>query len=619
VLDRYLTLLRRESRVSRRLAQRERWNLYDEVTGVYHRDSFLRRLEEALHLAERYPHPVALMVVDIVGLREVNQRWGPSVGDELLRQVALFLQETVRKVDLVGRSQEDEFFILLHHANAHQAASLGERLLSRLREREFVSIQTGQPIQVRFRLGIAASAQRPESPEDLIQRAYQALHEAKEEGRALHLYAPARTAPKTVRQRRVVVTGIGVISPIGIGKEAFWEAVREGKSGIRLITFFDASPFPTRIAGEVHGFEPKHDISPKELRRMARSSHLAIVATRMALEDAGLLRKEGDEKEWLMEPEERHRVAVVIGCAVGGLEYGEQEYAEMLLNDAKKVSPYLAINIFAGATSSEVSRHFGFKGPSITVSTGCSAANDAIGYALETIRNGEADLAVAGGAEAPLRPLILASFISIGATSRRNDEPEKASRPFDKLRDGFVMSEGAGILILEELQHALRRGAHIYGELIGYAATGDAYHMTRPAPDGEAAARAIQLALEDARIAPHEVDYINAHGSSTPLNDKIETAIIRRVFGKHAYNLAVSSTKSQVGHPIGASGGIELIATLLGMEHDMLPPTINYEVPDPECDLDYVPNRARPGRFEVAVSNSFGFGGKNSILVVRRY
>jgi 3-oxoacyl-[acyl-carrier-protein] synthase II len=334
-----------------------------------------------------------------------------------------------------------------------------------------------------------------------------------------------------------------------------------------------------------------------------------VAAADLGIEDAALN----------IEEEDRDRVGVVIGSAVGGLEFGEEQVAAYMQHGPKKVSPYLSIIVFAGAVSSEVSLHLGVKGPTITVSTGCSAGSDAIGYAFRNIKEGKADVMVAGGTDAPLRPVIFVSFCAINALSTRNDAPQKASRPFDLKRDGFVMSEGAAILILEELQHALKRGAKIYGEVVGYAATGDAFHMTRPSPDGEEAARAMQLALEEAQVKPEEVDYINAHGSSTPLNDKTETMVIKNIFGDHAYRLAVNSTKSLLGHPIGASGAIELGACLLSIQTGMLHPTINYEFFDPDCDLDYVPNVARPARVKVAASNSFGFGGKNATLVVRRF
>jgi len=608
IVHRYSTLLRHERTVSTLLQQRDELQIHDELTKVFNARYLQGRLSEELERAGRYGHPLSLVLVDVNDFSKLNENYGYPVGDAVLRELARILTGTVRRVDLVARLGQDDFAILLPEANYHQAYGLAQRLLRKVKEYRF-GLEHGETLPLEITLGIATSKEEEVSPEDFLERASRALQEAREENQPVHIFAPPSNIPRTRIPRRVVVTGIGIITPIGIGKEEFWKGVKAGRSGITHITFFDPDGLPCKIGGEVRNFHPEEIIDPRTLKRSGRSSHLAIVAAKMAVEDAGLL----------LEEEDPERVGVVLGCAVGGIEFAEQEHAALLLGRSKKVSPYLAINIFAGAVSSEVSRFFGVKGPSLTISTGCAAGNDAIGRAAESIRNGETDVVITGGAEAPMRPMIMGSFCSMHALSLRNDDPTHASRPFDRERDGFVMSEGAGILILEELQHALQRGAHIYGEIVGYAATGDAFHMARPDPDGEAAAKAIEEALASARLAPQEVDYINAHGSSTPLNDKTETAVIHKVFGKHAYNLAVSSTKSMVGHPIGASGGVELIATLLGMERGLIPPTINYEFEDPECDLDYVPNEPRPGCINVAVSNSFGFGGKNAILVVQRY
>ncbi|MDI6703193.1 MAG: beta-ketoacyl-ACP synthase II [bacterium] len=411
-------------------------------------------------------------------------------------------------------------------------------------------------------------------------------------------------------KRRVVITGLGVITPIGIGKDAFWEAVKEGRSGIRRIESFDTSDLKVKIGGEIRNteFDPLNWIDKKKIRHSGRETQFAIAAAQMALKDANLedIRK--------LDP---HRIGVIIGAGGGGLGFGEDQYKTYLEKGPERVSPYLSVVIFAGAISSEVSINLGVKGPSFTISTGCTAGADAIGYSFNKIRNGEVDLMVTGGTEAPMRPLVIISFQAIRALSTRNDEPEKASRPFDRERDGFVLSEGAGILILEELEHALKRGAPIYAEVVGYGVSGDAYHMTSPSPDGTQAARAIKLALQDANLNIEDVDYISAHGSSTPLGDKIETKVLKQVFGDYAYKLPINSIKSMIGHSIGATGAIELIASVLEMQNNFIHPTINLENPDPECDLDYVPNVGRESNIKVAVSNSFGFGGKNTVLIIR--
>ncbi|MDI6781105.1 MAG: beta-ketoacyl-ACP synthase II [bacterium] len=412
-----------------------------------------------------------------------------------------------------------------------------------------------------------------------------------------------------VSGKRCVITGLGVISSIGIGKEEFLSGLLHGSSGVSHISLFDTSLLPVKIAGEVKGFNPLKYMDKKQVKRTDRTTQFAIVAANMAINDANIdLSKEDIE-----------RIGVIIGAGMGGLGFGEEQHLKFIKEGPEKVSPFLSVIMFAGACSSAVSLELGVKGPSITISTGCAAGTDAIGYAFESIQNGESKVMIAGGAEAPIRPLILTSFYAMGALSSRNDAPEKASRPFDAMRDGFIMGEGAGIVILEELEHALNRGAHIYAELVGYSSTGDAYHMVAPDPTGEQAARAMELAIKDAGLSLKDIEYINVHGSSTPLNDKTETMIIKNVFGSYASNLAISSTKSMVGHSIGASGGIELVATMLGMENNFLPPTINQEHPDPECDLDCVPNKPREARINIAMSNSFGFGGKNSVLIVRRY
>ena len=409
-------------------------------------------------------------------------------------------------------------------------------------------------------------------------------------------------------KRRVVITGLGVIAPNGVGKRAFWDALKNGSSGIRRITRFDPAPFPTQFAGEVD-FDPTKFITVKQMRRMDRTSHLAVSAAKMALEDANLNIKDED-------PE---RIGVVVGTAMAGHGMILEQHDAFIKKGPMKIDTFTAIASFPDAPSSQISIELGIKGPSFSIATACSSASDAIGYAFNAIRNKELDIIIMGGADTPMFPPILAAFCVLRALSKRNDAPEKASRPFDKTRDGFVLGEGAGILILEDLEHALKRKAHIYGEILGFGMTCDAYHMTKPEPSAIQAIRALKSALKDASISPEEVDYVNAHGTSTPLNDKNETIILKEVFGLHARKLAVSSIKSMIGHLIGAAGSVELIGALMALEEGIIPPTINYDTPDPDCDLDYVPNQARQADVNVILKNSFGFGGKNSALMVRRF
>ncbi|GAB6935809.1 beta-ketoacyl-ACP synthase II [Calditerricola yamamurae] len=412
-----------------------------------------------------------------------------------------------------------------------------------------------------------------------------------------------------MEKRRVVITGVGVISPVGNDAQTFWASLLAGKSGIGPVTHFDASEFPTRIAGEVKDFDPSAYMDKKDVKRTDRFVQFAIAATKMALEDARLK----------IEKQDPERVGVYIGSGIGGLATWEDQHRVLLEKGPRRVSPFLIPMMIANMAAGQVSIHFGLKGPNSAPITACATGTHAIGDAFKIIQRGEADVMVAGGTEATIRPLAFAGFCAARAMSTRNDEPEKASRPFDKDRDGFVMGEGAGVLILEELEHAKRRGAPIIAEVIGYGMSADAFHLTQPDPDGDGAKRAMLAAIRDAGIRPEEVDYINAHGTSTELNDKVETQAIKAAFGEHAYKLAVSSTKSMTGHMLGAAGAVEAIATALALRDQILPPTINYETPDPACDLDYVPNEARRAPVRVALSNSFGFGGHNATIALKRY
>ncbi|MCS7234519.1 MAG: beta-ketoacyl-ACP synthase II [Armatimonadota bacterium] len=409
-------------------------------------------------------------------------------------------------------------------------------------------------------------------------------------------------------QRRVAVTGVGVVAPIGIGKDAFWNALLEGRSGVRRIESFDPSPFPTQIAAEVRDFDPLQYMDRKEARRNDRFVQFAIAAARMALEDA----------DFRITPANRDRVGVVLGSGIGGAHTWEEQHRVLLERGPDRVSPFFIPMLISNMAAGMVSILFGARGPNTSVVTACATGGHCIGDAFKIIQRGDADAMIAGGTEAAITALSIAGFCSMKAMSTRNHEPEKAVRPFDRDRDGFVMGEGAGVVLLEELESARARGARIYCELVGYGMSADAYHITQPDPEGEGAAQCMARCLQDAGLRPEDVDYINAHGTSTPYNDKFETLAIKRVFGDHAYRLAVSSTKSMTGHLLGAAGGVELIAAALSVYHQVLPPTINYETPDPDCDLDYVPNRARPAQVRVALSNAFGFGGHNCTLAVRR-
>ena len=400
-----------------------------------------------------------------------------------------------------------------------------------------------------------------------------------------------------------------MVIPTGIGTATAWKNVCEGKSGIGPLTRFDTSQFETKIAGEVKGFNPESCIDKKEIKRMDLFVQFALVATKEALEDARLE----------ITPEIGERLGVIVGTGLGGLPTFEKNHTALMEKGPGRVSPFFIPMLIANMASGHIAMHFGAKGPNTCVVTACATGAHCIGDALRVIQYGDAEVIIAGGTEANIAPLTVAGFNAMKALSTRNDEPEKASRPFEKNRDGFVVAEGAGIMILEELEHALKRGAKIYGELIGYGYTADAYHITAPSPDGDGAARCMRMALKDAGLKPEQVDTINAHGTSTVLNDLTETKAIKTVFGKHAHQIPISGTKSMTGHLLGAAGSTEAIFTLLTIRDGILPPTINYEVADPECDLDYVPNVARRVSVGVAMKNAFGFGGTNATLVFRKF
>ncbi len=413
-------------------------------------------------------------------------------------------------------------------------------------------------------------------------------------------------------KRSVVVTGLGAISPIGNTIDDFWKSLIDGKSGVRRLSCFDPTYFSSCIAAEVRDFDPSKYISSKEQKRMDRFVVFAIAAAKNAIVDSGIN----------LDKEDRTKIGVMIGSGIGGLHTVEAEHGQYVRLGPEKgpsrISPFLIPMLIVNMAAGQVSICFGLKGPNSTVATACATGNHAIGDAFKIIGRGDADVMVCGGSEAAITPMGFGGFCALRALSTRNDDPERASRPFDKNRDGFVMGEGSGIVVLEEKEHALKRGARIYCEMAGYGMSGDAYHMTAPDPEGDGGVRCMTSSLMDAGMRPEDVDYINAHGTSTAYNDKIETLAIKKVFGAHAKKLAISSTKSVMGHLLGAAGGVELIACALAITNQLIPPTINYETPDPDCDLDYVPNKARAAKIRVVMSNSLGFGGHNATLVVKK-
>ena len=409
--------------------------------------------------------------------------------------------------------------------------------------------------------------------------------------------------------RRVVVTGIGIVSALGIGTEETWQGLLAGKSGVDTITRFDVSRFSVRIAAEVKRFDPLNWIEKKEVKKMDPFIHYAIAASQFAIDLSGLK----------ITPEIATRVGVHIGSGIGGFSTIEREHTELMTGGPRRISPFFIPSSIVNLAAGQVSIRFGAKGPNTSTCTACSSGSHAIGDSFRIIARGEADAMICGGSEAAITPMSVGGFASMRALSARNDAPSRASRPFDKDRNGFVIGEGAGILILEELEMAKKRGATIYAEMAGYGMSGDAFHITQPSEDGDGAYRVMLNAVTDAGIRPEQVDYINAHGTSTPYNDRFETMAIKRAFGEQAYKMAISSTKSMTGHLLGAAGGLEGGISALALYHQQIPPTINYEKPDPDCDLDYVPNVARKAHIEYVLSNSFGFGGTNAALLLKRY
>lgn len=410
-------------------------------------------------------------------------------------------------------------------------------------------------------------------------------------------------------ENRVVVTGVGAVTPIGNDAKTFWDGLLAGKSGIGMITAFDTTDYPAKIAAEVKDFNPEDYMDRKEVKRTDRFVQFALAAAQMAVKDAGLD----------INQENAERVGVYIGSGIGGLSTLEDQHNILLEKGPRRVSPFFVPMMIANMASGQVSITLGAKGPNSAAITACASATHSIGDAFKIIQRGHADVMITGGAEASIRPLAVAGFCNAKALSTRNDDPQGASRPFDKDRDGFVMGEGSGVIVLESLEHAKKRGATILAEMVGYGMSGDAYHFTQPAPEGEGATRSMNMAIADANLKPEDISYINAHGTSTEYNDKFETMAIKKSLGDHAYKVAISSTKSMTGHLLGAAGGIEAVASVLALRDQIVPPTINYETPDPECDLDYVPNEARKMDVNAVLSNSLGFGGHNATIIFKKF
>lgn len=408
---------------------------------------------------------------------------------------------------------------------------------------------------------------------------------------------------------RVVITGMGVITPIGNDVQTFWNNLVEGRSGISLINTFDVSNYKTKIAGMVRNFDPEADIDQRDSRRMDRFCQFAVIAAKQALEDAGMN----------LEDEQKERMGVYIGSGIGGMQTLLENYSKLISRGPSRVSPTAVPVMIPNMAAAQVSILYGLKGPTLAPVTACATGNNAIGEAYKLIERGGADVIVAGGSEATVIDLTLAGFGNAKALSTRNDQPERASRPFDTERDGFVISEGAGVLVLESLEHAQQRGARIHAEVIGYGSASDAYHIVASDPEGSGAYRAMKEAIEDAGLALEQIDYINAHATSTQIGDLSETLAIKRLFGRHAYKLPISANKSMLGHMLGAAGGVEAVALVKTLEENIIPPTINLDNPDPQCDLDYVPNRARTAQLQIGLSNSFGFGGHNAVIVLKKF
>lgn len=613
---RYFTLIEKSEDLIVAAKESDTMMSVDRLTGLFNRRYFDTRIESEVSRTNRYNHSISLVLLEVDSFSDKVDSYGLIAEDIITKEIATVLLNTARQTEVVVRFDEDRFGVIMPECDHEQAYRFAERVRKAIAVHSFGK-DAGLDITLSMSIGVAALREEA-TVEKLVERAEQVLSQAKndggnkirlaptpggvpEPGKTPHVYIPNHS-----KKRRVVVTGLGPIAPNGIGKDAFWNSLKNGVSGIKTIESFDTSEVPVKFAGEIRDFEPSNYTHPKNARRLDRFALFSVGAARIALNDSGLSLERADKS----------RIGVSTGTAFGGFTYAAKELRRAQEFGQMKVSPYLPSAMLFGSSSSEISIELGLTGPSTTYSTGCNSSADAIAYGCQRIMSGEEDIFLAGGADAPLMPTVLAGFSVTRALSVNNANPEEASRPFDRNRDGFVLSEGAGFLVLEELEYALKRGAKIYGEILGYGVTCDAYHMTRPDPDGIGMISAMNRALNAAQMKATDLQHVNAHGTSTPLNDSTETKAIRSVFEEHASKITVVSTKSMIGHSMGAPSALELIATLMAMENEFVPPTINYKDPDPDCDLDYVPNTGRRQEIDFAMSNSFSFGGKNSAFVI---
>jgi 3-oxoacyl-[acyl-carrier-protein] synthase II len=614
---RYFTLIEKSEDLIVAAKESDTMMSVDRLTGLFNRRYFDTRIESEVSRSNRYGHSIALVLLDIDCFDDRINSYGLITRDIVLKEIGAVLLQTARQTEVVVRFDEDRFGVIMPECDHEQSFRFAERVRKAIAVSAFGK-DAGLDITLTMSIGVAALREEA-TVEKLVERAEQVLSQAKndggnkirlaptpgsipETGKTPHVYIPNQ--PK---KRRVVVTGLGLITPIGIGKDVFWSSMKAGKCGTDLIQTFDRSLVQSKIAAEVIDFDAADHMPAKEVRRMDRFAQFAVAASRMAFDDA----KFSDF--------DATRMGVRLGTNIGGIGYAEDQYNVLLEKGPRALSPFLAIAFSIGSSSSQVSLSIGAKGSSLTVAGECTSGASAIASAYDEIVYNRADIMLAGGAEAPIRPIFMSSLETIRLLSLTNDEPSKASRPFDLNRDGIVIGEGSAMLVMEDLEHALRRDARIYAEILSYGMTCDSFHMVRPDPEGFEAGRAMNIALQNANLKPSDIGYVNMHGSSTQLNDAIETRTIKNVFGDHASVLPVSGTKSMTGHAIGAVSAMECAATTLALMDGFLPPTMNYETPDPDCDLDYVANAGRKSDISFAMSNSFGFGGKNTILTLGKF
>ncbi|MFA5867492.1 MAG: beta-ketoacyl-ACP synthase II [Actinomycetota bacterium] len=611
---RYFSLLEKSEALIVTAKESENHLSVDILTGLFNRKYFDSRLESEVSRAVRYRHPLTLVLIELDSFDSKTDDFGLAVKDLVLKEAADEVVGNARQAEVATRYDNNRFAIIMPECDHEQAFRLAERIRKNIAIKSFGRAGNAD-IQLTASFGITAMYEDMTS-ERLIEKAEQMLAQSKSDGGNKIRLSPMQGViqrdkqtpyvyvPNATKKRRVVITGLGPVTPIGIGKEAFWKSLRNGYRGTAPITLFDPANVKSKVAAEVSGFDPTDFIPARDARRMDRFTQFAVAASRLAVDDAGITNRESS------------RMGVRLGTNIGGIGFAQDQYDVLLERGSGALSPFLAIAFSIGSSSSQVALNIGAKGSSLTIAGECTSGASAIASAYDEIVINNADIMIAGGAEAPIRPMFFNSLETIRLVSTRNDEPEKASRPFDLHRDGIVVGEGAAMLVLEEMEHAQRRGAHIYGELMSYGMTCDSFHMVQPDPEGTEASRAVEIALRAANLRPNDICYINAHGSSTPMNDVIETKIIKKVFGDHAKNIPVSGTKAMTGHAIGAVSAMEAIGTTLSLSQSYLPPTMNYEEPDPDCDLDYVPNIGRDHVVDFAISNSFGFGGKNTILAL---